>query len=56
METIIGIRGKHFSKKELTLASGQLISRLVQTIFSLLFSETPAIFFRLVEKEIFILD
>ena len=51
VETVIGIRGKQFSKKELILASGQLILRLVETIFFLHFLETPASFsFRLVEK------
>ena len=45
METIIGIGGKQFSKKKkkmLSLASGQLISRLLKTIFFLHFSETSA--------------
>ena len=42
VETIIGIRRKQFSKKKLILASGQLISRPLKTIFSLHFLETPA--------------
>ena len=51
VETIIGIRGKQFSKKELILASEQMIFRLVETIFFLHFLETPASFFpRLVQK------
>ena len=50
VETIIGIRGKQFWEKELILASGQVIYRLVENIFSLHFSETPVIFFRLMEK------
>ena len=44
--------GKQFSKKELVIASGQLIFWLVETIF-FYSSETPAselpVFFRLVE-------
>ena len=42
METIIRIKGKQVSIKNLILASGQLISRLLETIFFLHFSETPA--------------
>ena len=45
VETINEIRGKQFSKKELILASGQLIFWLVETIFLLYFSKTPASFF-----------
>ena len=45
VETIIRIWGKQFLKKELILASGQLIFWLVKTIFFLQFSETPASFF-----------
>ena len=45
VETIIGIRGKQLSKNELTFAGGKLIFRLAETIFSLHFLETPAIFF-----------
>ena len=45
VETIFGIRGKQFSKKELILASGQLIFRPVEIICFLHFSETPVIFF-----------
>ena len=33
VETFIGIREKQFSKKKLILASGQLISRVLETIF-----------------------
>ena len=33
VESIIGIRGKQFSKKELIIAAGQLIFWLVETIF-----------------------
>ena len=33
METFIRIRGKRFSKKKLILASGPLISRVLETIF-----------------------
>ena len=45
------LRGKQYSKKELIIASGELIFWLVETIFSL-FLETLAsdsFFFRLVE-------
>ena len=46
VETIIGIRGKQLSKKELILASGQLIFRLVETVFfSPFFFQTSASFF-----------
>ena len=51
VETIIEIRGKRFSKKELILASGQLIFRLVE--FFLHFSETPASSFSVWWKSIF---
>ena len=43
VETIIGIRSKQ-SKKELILASEQMIFQLVKIIFFLHFSETPAFF------------
>ena len=33
VESIIGIRGKQFSKKELIIAAGQLIFWQVETIF-----------------------
>ena len=36
-ETTTGIRGKQFPKKELILASGQLILWLVETIFFSIF-------------------
>ena len=51
VETIIGIKSKQ-SKKELILATGQLIFWLVETIFSFHFLEAPASnsFFRLVER------
>ena len=51
VETIIGIRGKHFSKKKLILAGGQLIFRLVETVFfSPFFYRLLPVFYRLVEK------
>ena len=53
METIIGIKGKLFSNKKLILASGQLISRLLETIFSLHFSETPDSFIPSIGKVFF---
>ena len=45
VETVIGIRRKQFPKKELIPASGQLILRLVETIFFLHFPETSASLF-----------
>ena len=49
VESIIGIRGKQFSKKELIIAAGQLIFWLVETIcvyvcvcVCVCFSRTPA--------------
>ena len=46
VETIIGISGKQFSKKELILASGQLIFRLVETVFFFsIFLQTSASIF-----------
>ena len=50
VETIIGIRGKQFSK--LIFASGQLIFRLVETIFPPFFRDPCQFFFRLVENSI----
>ena len=47
VETIIGIRGEQFSKKELILASGQLVFRLMETVSFL--QGNP--YFRLVETE-----
>ena len=44
-ETITGIRKKQFWEKKLILASGKLIFQLVQTIFSLHFTESPVSFF-----------
>ena len=52
-ETIIGIKGKLFSNKNLILASGQLISPLLETIFSLHFSETPDSFILSIGKVFF---
>ena len=51
VETIIGIKGKPFSKKVLILASEQLIFRLVETIFFSIFQRflTGIVFFGLVE-------
>ena len=45
VETIIGIRRKQFWEKDLILAGGQLIFRLVETIFLFHYSETPVSFF-----------
>ena len=45
VETITGIRKKQFWEKKLILASGKLIFQLVQTIFSLHFTESPVSFF-----------
>ena len=45
VETIIGIRGKQFSEKELILASGQVIFGLAEAIYFLHFLETPGISF-----------
>ena len=53
VETIIGIKGKLFSNKKLILASRQLISRLLETIFSLHFSETPDSFIPSIGKVFF---
>ena len=39
VEAIIGIRGKQFPKKQLIIASGQLIFWLVEAIFSLFFRD-----------------
>ena len=49
VEAIIGIRGKQFSKKELIIASRQLIFWLVETIFSSIFQRLLPVFFRLME-------
>ena len=49
---LLELGGKQFSKKELIIASGQLLFWLVENIFFLYFSETPAsdsFFFCLVE-------
>ena len=54
METIIGIRGKKFPKKELALPSGQLIFWLVETIFFFsIFRRPLTVFFRIQWKSIF---
>ena len=46
----LDLGSKQFSKKELIIASGQLIFWLVETILSLFFRLLPvAVFFRLVE-------
>ena len=50
VEIITGIVGRQFSMKSLIFASGQLIFRLVETIFFLHLLDTPDSFFRLVEK------
>ena len=52
-ETIIGIRRNQFWEKKLILASGQLIFRLVKTIYFLHFLETPASFFPSSGKALF---
>ena len=44
-ETITGIRKKQFWEKKLILASGKLIFQLVETIFSLHFTESPVSIF-----------
>ena len=53
VETIIGIRAKQFSKKELVLANGQLIFRLVETIFFSIFRRPLPVFFPSSGKSIF---
>ena len=53
METIIAIREKNFSKKELILVSWQPIFLLVETIFFLYILETPGNFFPFIGKLFF---
>ena len=50
VETIIGIRVKQFSKRQIILASGKVIFRLLETIFFSIFWGPLPVFFRLVEK------
>ena len=47
-ETITGIRGKKFSKKEVILTLRKLVYRLVETIFSSIFWRLLPVFLRLV--------
>ena len=46
MEAIIGIRGKQFSNKEFIIDSGQLIFRLVESVFFSIFQRLLPVMFQ----------